>query len=119
MLQACVHKETLNAWDECLGGKQPVPCDEVMLAVVEAGALSTEDSSRAARLLAEPFCDEGLLEVFPFAASLSAAVMAAVTVEGSARLPFRLVKYAAVSNLATSFSSCCLYCCAAREVYCT
>jgi len=89
-----------------------------MLAVVEAGALSTEESSRAARLLAEPFCDEGLLEVLPFAASLSVAVMAAVTVEGSAGLPFRVAKYAAVSNLATSFSSCCLYCCAALEVYC-
>lgn len=90
-----------------------------MLAVVEAGALSTEESSRAARLLAEPFCDEGLLEVFPLAASLSVAVMAAVTAEGSAGLPFKLARYADVSNLATSFSSCCLYCCAAREVYCT
>ncbi len=108
MLQACVHKKSFNAWDECLGSKQQVPCAEVMLAVVEAGALSTEESSRAARLLAEPFCDEGLLEVLPFA----------VTVEGSAGLPFRVAKYAAVSNLATSFSSCCLYCCAALEVYC-
>ena len=119
ILPAQVYNEPFSALDEWLGSRQQVPCAEVTLAVVEAGALSTEESSRAARLLAEPFCDEGLLEVFPFVASLSAAVMAAVIAEGSAGLPFRPAKYADVSNLATSFSSCCLYCCAAREVYCT
>ena len=94
------------------------PCADVALA--DAGALSMDESSRPARLLAEPFRDDGLLLALPLVAtaSLSASLTAAVTAAGSAALPFRPDRYAAVSNLATSFSSCCLYIWAALDVYC-
>lgn len=69
-----------------------LPCADVTLAVEDAGAPSTEESSSAARLLEDPFCEEGLLRVLPFVAtsSLSVAVTAAVTVAGSVALPFRV-----------------------------
>lgn len=71
-----------------------LPCVDVTLAEDDAGAPSTEESSSAARLLEEPFCDEGLLFVLPFAAtsSLSVAVTAAVTFGGSVGLPLRVDK---------------------------
>ena len=60
----------------------------------DGGAPSTDESSRAARLLAEPFCDEGLLLAVPLAAtaSLSLAVMAAVSGAGSAGLPLSVAR---------------------------
>lgn len=71
-----------------------VPCADVTLAVEDAGAPSTEESSSAARLLADPFCDEGLMLAEPFAetASLSVAVTAAVTLDGSVGFPLRVDK---------------------------